>query len=166
MNYNMLRSRNNLKVFQSVVSLGAINVMNNLFRSQVATNRRLNNESMLSDVTRLASEWMSRVVDQDMTTTRKTNSTLPVRMVYSSGPLAKTLIGTKNISRLLMAFVVPKTCSALGALKNSFPRFVVAFPTAKPGPIRRWRFESTFTYLTSVIHIGIIQYAVRGGVSK
>ena len=59
MNSIMFRFRNQFKIFNTIVGLNSINVVNVLFRFKVAIKEFFHNESMLKHIARLTFIWVT-----------------------------------------------------------------------------------------------------------
>jgi len=73
------------KVFNSIVVLNTIDMMNNFFRFNVASNVLLHHKTMFSNITLSATKWMGWIMNKYISIRINNSSTLPIPMFISTG---------------------------------------------------------------------------------
>jgi len=132
----MFCTRCNLQIFNSVIKMVSVYMMNNFFRLKLSTKMQLHNFSMATK--------------------------LPVRVVSGVFSLkyCLTLRRAKNTLALFMAFIVSECFIALIALKNSAPEFIITISVTKTSFLARWSLKWFGTLLTKIQHKSTIAHNV------
>lgn len=154
----MFSSGNYDKVFNSIVGLIKVNMVDNFFGFKIPTNRFFNYQSMFG-VMVPSSLRMIRSIFKYMTAPIYYSTTFPMIVILPNHKFSLTGIRTKS-SRLISPIL--KVFATVLTIHKLFPRKVIAFPTAEGGLVGWGSLKSNLTFRTFEKHINILRYSMRG----
>lgn len=126
MNMTMLGAVSQIKVFQSVVAVIAVNVVNYIFRSKFSTQMIFKDKSIVFSLP----SWMQKPLHF-------------FELAFGR---------TKNKFSSFMTFVISEANSAVVAVKPTFSGFVITNSAAKSRFLTGWSFEIIFANFANINH--------------
>ena len=164
MSAKMLGACNNFKILDSIISLNAVNMMNDLITTKNSAKVLLHDKAMFSNLS-ISGTGMFGFVNMNIPTSHNP-SPLPSGMMSGVffNKLLMTFATTKDILAILVTLIVSKLCLTIITAKTTFSRLVVAFTRTcsllrtRSCILARGGLVFVRTHITNVYHYNIIAH--------